>query len=109
MQRFKKYIGKDLVVEQVQTSEYLKKAGFVCSVMPESFGDFEEMEFSCDFDEKKIIMCVAVLEGKIKRIMFVKTPLDDPEAVSPLSESELTELLDNNYDPLRGFFDGITR
>jgi hypothetical protein len=109
MQRFKKYIGKDLLIENIRTSEHLKACGFESSLMPDTFGDFEEMEFSCDLNDKKIIMCVAVLEGKIKRIMFVKTPLDEPDEVSPLTESELKELLDKNYDPLSSFFDFITR
>lgn len=109
MQRFKKYIGKYLVIENVKTSEHLRTCGFVCSYMPESFGDFEEMEFSCDLDDKKILLCVAILEGKIKRIMFVKTSVDNPDDVSPLTESELKELLEKNYDKLSGFFDFITR
>lgn len=108
MQRFKKYIGKDLVIENIRTSEHLKTCGFECSLIPETFGDFEEMEFSCDLNDKKIIMCVAVLEGKIKRIMFVKASLDDPDDVSPLTESELKELLDKKYEPLSSFFDFIT-
>jgi hypothetical protein len=78
-------------------------------LIPDSFGDFEEIEFTCDSDDKKIMMCVAVLEGKIKRIMFVKTGLDDPDDVSPLTESELKELLDKNYEPLNSFFDFIAR
>jgi|WetSurMetagenome_2_1015567.scaffolds.fasta_scaffold221815_2 hypothetical protein len=109
MQRFKKYIGKDLVIEHVKTSGHLKTCGFVCSYMPDSFGDFEEMEFSCDLDDKKILLCVAVLEGKIKRIMFVKTSIDDPDDVSPLTETELNELLEKNYEQLGSFFDFITR
>jgi hypothetical protein len=109
MQRFKKYIGKDLVTENISISEHIKSCGFACSIMPDSFGDFEEIEFTCDLDDKKIIMCVAVLEGKIKRIMFVKTRLDDTDDVSPLTESELKALLDKSYEPLSSFFDFITR
>jgi hypothetical protein len=108
MQRFKKYIGKNLVIENIRTSKHLKTCGFVCSYLPDSFGDFEEMEFSCDLDDKKIILCVAVLEGKIKRIMFVKTSIDDPDDVGPLTEAELKGLLDKNYEQLSGFFDFIT-
>jgi len=109
MQRFKKYIGRDLVIEHLKTSEHLKTCGFTCSYAPDSFGDFEEMEFSCDLNDKKIILCVAVLEGKIKRIMFVQTPLDNPDAVSPLTEFQLKDLLDKKYGPLSSFFDFITR
>lgn len=109
MQRFKKYIGKELLAENIRTAEQLKSCGFVCSMMPDSFGDFEEIEFTCDFHDKKLLLCVAVLQGRIKRIMFVKTSAEDPDDVGPLSEPELRELLEKNYEQLSSFFDAITR
>jgi len=109
MQRFKKYIGKDLILKNVKDSDALLSSGFICNNLPDSMGDFEELEFSSDLRGQPLLMCVAVLTEKVKRIMFVVCNREDPDDVRPLSQDELKDFLDQKGDQLVNFFDGITR
>jgi len=109
MQRFKRYIGKDFILENVRDSETLQLSGFTCDSLPSSIGDFDELEFLSDFNGLPLLMCIAVLTGKIKRIMFVLNNGPEPDDVSPLSEAELKELLDRKGAQLVNFFEHITQ
>ena len=109
MQRFKKYIGKEFIPENARDSEPLRSTGFACGNIPESWGDFEECEFLTDFNGQPLFLCIAVLIGKIKRIMFVAGNRDDPDDVRPLTEAELKQVLDQRGEELDKFFAHITR
>ncbi len=109
MQRFKKYIGKDLNIEHMKDLQQLSAFGLVCKYLPESIGDFEEIELCTDFAGQEILICVAVLTGKIKRIMFVLPDKDDPDAARPLAESQLKDFLDERGVQLINFFEYITQ
>jgi hypothetical protein len=109
MQRFKKYIGKDFIIKNINDSKHLNATGFNCNYLPDSLGDFDELEFSSDFSGQTILMCVAVLEGKIKRIMFVQIDKESPDDVRPLTESQLTDFLDQRGVQLTDFFEHITQ
>jgi hypothetical protein len=109
MQRFKKYIGKDLIIKNIKDSEHLNATGFNCNYLPDSLGDFDELEFLADFNGQPLLMCIAVLTGKVKRIMFVLNNGQEPDDVRPLSEAELKELLDRKGDQLVNFFEHITQ
>ena len=109
MQRFKKYIGRDFLLDKVKDSEALSLTGFICDCLPDSIGDFDELEFLSEWDGKRLLMCLAVLTGKVKRIMFIVTNSDDPDDVRPLSEVELKDFLDRKGEQLVTFFEDITR
>jgi len=109
MQRFKKYIGKDFILKNVKDSEALRSTGFICNNLLDSIGDFEELEFSSDLSGQPLLMCVAVLTEKVKRIMFIVSNSEDPDDVRPLSEAELKDFLDQKGDQLVKFFEEITR
>ncbi len=109
MQRFKKYIGKEFIFENVKNKERLQSSGLICKSMPDSLGDFEEIELCTDFDGREITLCVAVLEGKLKRIMFVLVDKDDPDIVQPLTEAQLNDFLNRKGEQLVGFFEYITK
>ncbi len=109
MQRFKQYIGKDFILGNVRDSEALLSAGFTYDSLPDSIGDFEECEFLSDFNGQPLFLCIAVLTGKVKRIMFVAGNREDPDEVRPLSEAELKNLLDQRGGALVNFFEHITR
>jgi hypothetical protein len=109
MQRFKKYIGRDFLLENVKGSEPLRLSGFLPDYLPDSTGDFDELEFSSEWDAKRLLMCIAVLNGKVKRIMFVVGNSEDPDDVRPLSEGELKEVLDQRGLQLVHFFESITQ
>jgi hypothetical protein len=109
MQRFKKYIGKDFILGNVRDSEALRSSGFACDNLPDSIGDFDECEFLSDFNGQPLLLCIAVLTGKVKRIMFVVCNRENPDEVRPLSEAELKNLLDQRGEYLVNFFEHITR
>jgi hypothetical protein len=109
MVRFKKYIGKDCIFENMKSSDRLHAFGLVCKELPDTLGDFEEIELCTDFAGQTIIMCVAVLEGKIKRIMFVQINKENPDDVRPFTESQLKDFLDQRGVQLINFFEYITQ
>lgn len=104
MEKFKKFIGKPFKLEYIQNPEFLKNLSICCQNIPEEIEEFEEIEFLID----DIIMCVAVLNGKIKRIMLVKVNKENPDECSPLTKEELEQFLKNNEEKLLKFFENIT-
>jgi len=109
MQRFKKYIGKDFIIENIKNSEQLNTYGITCRDLPEPFSDFEEVEISIDFVGQEILLGVAVLEGKVKRIMFGMLDKENPDVFRPLTEMQLKDLLDQRGEQLANFFEYITK
>jgi hypothetical protein len=109
MQRFKKYIGKDFLLENVRDSEALRLSGFTCDSLPNAIGDFDELEFLSDLNGQTVLMCVAIMTGKVKRIMFVLSNRDEPDDVRPLTEAELKAFLDQRGDQIVNFFEDITQ
>lgn len=109
MQRFKKYIGRDFALKNVKGFEALRASGFCCDELPETIGDFDELEFQCNWEERQLLLCLAVLTGKLRRIMFVVRNSDNPEDVRPLNDGELNALLMQKGDQLVDFFEAITQ
>lgn len=108
MQRFKKYIGMGARNENIRNTGRFSDFGITSRYIPDSIGDFDECEFLVDPEKKDIVLCVAILEGKIKRIMFIQTDQIDPDAVRPLTESELGDMLGRRGDRIVAFFEYIT-
>jgi hypothetical protein len=109
MVRFKKYIGKDCIFENMKSSDRLHAFGLVCKELPDTLGDFEEIELCTDFAGQEIIMGVAILEGKLKRIMFVLPDKENPDVFRPLTETQLKDFLDQRGVQLINFFEYITQ
>lgn len=105
MERFKPFIGKDIIIEKVKDIENLKNYSLSCQYMPESFEEFEEIEFKME----NVIIGIAILEGKIKRILIAKPDEEDPEICRALSKEELEKFLIENGDRLVKFFRSITK
>lgn len=104
MEKFKKFIGRTFKLENIKNPVFLKNFSLSCQNIPEKIEEFEEIEFLID----NIVMCVAVLEGKIKRIMLVKVNPENPDECSPLTKDELTLFLEKNESTLIKFFENIT-
>jgi hypothetical protein len=104
MEKFKKFIGKPFKLENIKEPGFLKSYSLSCQSIPEKIEEFEELEFLID----DIVMCVAVLEGKIKRIMLVKVNQENPDECSPLTKEELSIFLERNEKKLIKFFENIT-
>jgi len=92
MEKFKKFIGKPFKLENIKEPDFLKSYSLSCQSIPEKIEEFEELEFLID----DIVMCVAVLKGKIKRIMLVKVNQENPDECSPLTKEELSIFLERN-------------
>ncbi len=103
MERFKIFIGKDVNFEKLKDIELYEKYGFKCQNIPENFEEFEEIELLLD----NFVLCIAILNGKVKRIMFTKIT-EDPDVCYPLSKEELENLLQNRGESLVQFFEIIT-
>jgi hypothetical protein len=108
MQRFKKYVGKEILSDHVRNVDQIQTYGLESRYVPEHLEEFEECEFVTDFEGHPLVVCVTVLEGKVKRVMFVLTDQEDPEAVAPLTEAQLTAFLDDQGEQLVQFFEYIT-
>ena len=109
MQRFKKYLERDFIFDNVAQSAPLTAAGLAVSALPQAPGNFEELEFAGDLNGERLVMCVAVVKGKVKRLMFVMSKSDDPDDVRPLSEAEIKALANQKGELLAAFFDDVTR
>lgn len=104
MEKFKKFIGKTFKCEVIKNQEILESLSICCQNLPDKIEEFEEIEFLVD----DIVMCVAVLEGKIKRIMLVKVNKESPYECAPLTKEELEDFLEKNEEKLLKFFENIT-
>ncbi|MGB9710851.1 MAG: hypothetical protein ACPLZA_05085 [Thermodesulfovibrio sp.] len=104
MEKFKKFIGKPFKLEVLKNENVLQNSSICCQNLPDKIEEFEEIEFLVD----DIVMCVAVLEGKIKRIMLVKVNKEAPDECTPLTKEELEAFLKKNEEKLLKFFENIT-
>ncbi len=104
MEKFKFFIDKKINTDRFKEPENLKKYSLICENLPEQLEEFEEFEFFID----DIVMCLAVLEGKIKRIMFVKVDKEDSQICYPLTKEELSIFLDKNENNLLEYLKSIT-
>lgn len=109
MQRFKKYIGKDVKVESMKNEDQIKNFGINCRYVPGQLEEFGEFEYTADFDGQDVVICVAVLLGKLKRIMFVLADKADQDNVKPLTEAQLNDFLNQKGEHLVNFFEYITQ
>lgn len=108
MQRFRKYIDKNLNTENTKNSSQLNLFGITGKHLPDSPEEFDEFEFSTDFSGQEIHIGVAVQMGKIKRIMFGLADKEDPDMIKGLTESQLKDLLTEKSEQLIKFFEYIT-
>lgn len=104
MQKFKKFIGKPFNLEAIKSESLLQNLSIYCQNIPDVIEEFEEIEFLVD----DVVMCVAILDGKIKRIMLVKVNREIPDECAPLTKEELEDFLRKNEEKLLNFFENIT-
>ncbi|MEW6002779.1 MAG: hypothetical protein AB1638_09070, partial [Nitrospirota bacterium] len=109
MQRFKKYIDKELKLANVKDSDQLETFGIICTTLPDPPEDFDEFEFTTDYGGQNVVIGVAVQEGKIKRVMFVLADEKEPDVLRPFTEAQLKDFLDQRGEQLVGFFEYITQ
>ena len=110
MERFRKYIGSQINLENIKKAKNLKALGFTCRYLPDPPEDFDEFEFVTDFEASNDLgLMVTVESDSVKRMFFAFISPDDPDIVSALTEDQLKNLLDQRSDTLIRFFDYITQ
>ncbi|AEG15085.1 hypothetical protein Desku_1503 [Desulfofundulus kuznetsovii DSM 6115] len=109
MERFRKYMDKEINPENLKDTERINCLGISCTYLPDPPEDFDEFEFSMDFNEQEnIVITVAIESGKIKRVMFSVADKENPYEIRSLTPSQIEELLLNKGDQLVQFFEFIT-
>jgi len=109
VERFRKYLGMDINLENVSNQQRLEAFGIACRYAPDPPEDFDEFEFGTDFaGQDNIVITVTVELGKIKKIMFGVADAEDPDIIRSLTGPQLNAFLSKKGDQLVGFFDYIT-
>ena len=109
MVRFKKFLEKDIHSGNVRKSDHLLVFGITTKYVPDTPDEFEEFEFATDYRGRTISLGVAVLAGKIKRIMIGLTDAEDPDNLFALSKEQLEDFLNQKGEKLVQFFEYITQ
>lgn len=109
MERFRKFIDRDLNIENVKNEDLLGGHGVVCTYLPEPVGEFDELEFRTGFQAvNDLVITVAVEMGKVKRVMFSAAREEDPDDTRSLTGPEMERLLTEKGDHLARFLQLIT-
>jgi hypothetical protein len=109
MVRFKKYIEKDIHLENARNEDKVRSFGITPQYVPDTPDEFEEFEFITDFEHQTVSIGVSVQSGKIKRILVGLIDLADPDSFMALSKSELEDFLNKKGEKLVSFFEYITQ
>jgi len=108
MERFKKFMGRELDLEKVKDTGRLAASGIECAYLPDPLEDFDEVEFRTGFGNDIIVITVAVELGKVKRIMISMADEKNPDMVRSLTGSQLEGFLAEKCETLVGFFEYVT-
>jgi hypothetical protein len=109
MVRFKKFLEKDIKIKNIKNSNQLLTFGITTKYLLDTPDEFEEFEFTTDFGERTISIGVAILTGKIKRVMIGFIDPEDPDNIMALSKEKLDEFLNQKGEKLVQFFEYITQ
>jgi len=110
MERFRPFFGCPVNRKGLDDPAVLEEAGLEARYLPAAFESFDEMEFMTSLEgDKKLVLSIALEEGKIMRILFGWAGPDDPEdTLRSLEQADLTEALDQHGEALTDFFKKIT-
>jgi hypothetical protein len=110
MERYRKYIGRELAAERLADGDAIERLGFRGRWVPEELMPFDEVELARSLDgENDLLLTLAVEEGKIARLMFGRAPAgdDDADAVG-LSPEELGAALEAHGGATERLLDTLT-
>lgn len=110
MERFRKYIDRELNPERAGNESELGAYGVVCTYLPDPVEDFDEFEFRTDYNGQNNIVITVTLElGKVKRVMFSEADEKNPDVVRGLTADQLGNLLTEKGESIAAFFEFITK
>ncbi len=109
MEQLRKFIDRDINLENIKNSGQLKDFGITCTYLPDPPEDFDEFEFRTGLDSLDNIAVIITVEmGKIKKVMFGLADRENPDVIRSLPESQLHGLLAEKGGRLAGFFEYIS-
>jgi len=110
MKRLKKYVGKEIDLENIKNADGLKDFGFNCRYLPNPPEDFDEFEFGTEIGELKNLGLIVTVESmKIVKFFFGLIDPDNPDIIKPLTEEQLKSIFDQAESTVLGFFNYITK
>ena len=109
MVRFKKFLEKNINLENLKNSDQLLTFGIATKYVPDTTDDFEEFSFTTEYSGRALSIAVAILAGKIKRVMIGFTDPEDPDNIIALSKEQLEDFLNQKGEKLVQFFEYITQ
>ena len=105
MQQFKKYIGRKIVLKNIKNKEKLNSYGILCRYQPDPPEDFDEFEFTMDWDDDLSLAIMVTIEHlKVVRMFWGLFPMDDPDVMRPLTEVQQDNFLEEKGDLITEFF-----
>jgi len=108
MERFKKYMGRELNIENVKNEQQLNSFGVKCTFLPDPVEEFDEFEFRTSFSgHDNIVITVTIELGKIQRVMFGVADADNPDVVRSFTGEKLESFLAEKGNEMIGFFEFI--
>jgi hypothetical protein len=108
MERFRKYMGSELNIENIKDESSLNGYGVKCTYLPDPVEEFDEFEFRTDFNgQQNIVITITIELGKIQRVMFGEADENNPDVVRSLTGEQLESFLSQKGDQMTGFFDFI--
>ncbi len=107
MQRFQRFIGRNLQISRLKNTPSLTAGGVTDRYVPEELDVFEELEFGAGLWRGQDIIFTLVLErGKLARISlgYIPSGGSDDEMVA-FTEAQLDDVLAEKGDLLEAFFE----
>jgi len=109
MQRFQKFIGREVDFDRLKESPDLGPAGATVRYLPDELDDLDEMEFGAgSWEEKEVIFTLVVERGRLARISLGFIPPGGSEDdMMAFTEAQLKDVLAAKGDALESFFESI--
>ncbi|MGQ9531880.1 MAG: hypothetical protein ACUVTQ_03620 [Desulfotomaculales bacterium] len=108
MERFRRYFEREVNVERAKDAGRLADFGVRGRHVPDPPEDYDEFEFTTEFEGREVLIMVTVARGRIQRILFTFIDPEDPELTRPLDQAALRKFLDAKGDRLAAFFEYVT-
>jgi hypothetical protein len=110
MKRFQEFIGRAVDRGRCGDAALLGSAGLEPRYLPETFDEFDEMDFLAAYEKgRSLVLSVALEQKRIQRILIGwAAPGDPDDAMRTLGDEELAKALDVKGDDFKNFLAGIT-
>jgi len=109
MQRFQKFIGRQIDLAKIREPQCLASAGVTDRYVPDEVEEFDEMEFGVgSWNEDEVIFTLVLEHGRLARISLGYIPPGGSEDdMMAFTEAQLEEVLADKGGTLSSFFESI--